>query len=613
MKNFGLKTFLIALGCLLVAGFGLALDRYDLRHSGALLKRVNQVQAVAGKTSAIATALGMSADESLRSLRQRTDRNGVTHTRYAQEFQGVPVWGEHIIVSENNQGEIVRLGGRMVEGLDQEIFAVDPGYTADSAMRMAKQVHASRNALSPKGIKYENESSELVIFISERGQATLSYAVSFFADRNGAPSRPTLILDANSQEVLLEFDGLTTANATGPGGNNKTGQYFYGTDFGFLDVSFSGGTSTMTNANVKTVNLNHGTSGSTAYSFSGTENTFKTINGAFSPLNDAHYFGGVVFDMFNDWVGSPPLTFQLQMRVHYGNNYENAFWNGSAMTFGDGASIFYPLVSLDVSSHEVAHGFTEQNSALIYANQSGGINEAYSDMAGEAAENYMHGSNDWLVGAEIFKGSGALRYMNNPPLDGVSIDSANDYYAGLDVHYSSGVFNKAFYLLATTAGWSTQTAFQTFTKANQDYWTPSATYISAAQGVVDAANDLGFNTADVEAAFSAVDVVVNTGPCTPSGLDFSRSGLSKSSGWLRSSFDIPEGTCELVFTISGGTGDADLYTRFGSQPTTSAYDCRPYLNGNNESCVHSYPAAGTWYIGIRAYSAFTGLTATVTN
>ena len=150
------------------------------------------------------------------------------------------------------------------------------------------------------------------------------------------------------------------AVGTGPGGNTKVGQYNFGTDFGHLDVTQNGSTCTMNNANVKTVNLNHSTSGSTAYSYSCPENTHKQINGAYAPLNDAHYFGGVVFDMFNSWVGSPPLSFQLTMRVHYSNSYENAFWDGSAMTFGDGATTFHPLVSLDVSAHEVAHGFTEQ-------------------------------------------------------------------------------------------------------------------------------------------------------------------------------------------------------------------------------------------------------------
>ncbi|WP_434299598.1 M4 family metallopeptidase [Corallococcus exiguus] len=232
----------------------------------------------------------------------------------------------------------------------------------------------------------------------------------------------------------------------------------------------------------------------------------KNINGAYSPLNDAHYFGSVIFNMYQAYVGKAPLTFQLTMRVHYGSNYENAFWNGSAMTFGDGYTTFYPLVSLDVGAHEVSHGFTEQNSGLIYSGQSGGINEAYSDIAGEAAEYYMRGTNDFLVGAEIFKSSGALRYMANPPQDGRSIGHASNYYNGLDVHYSSGVYNKAFYLLATTPGWGTVKAFQVFARANDLYWGPSTDFNQGACGVQTAAQDYGFNVSNVASAFAAVGV-----------------------------------------------------------------------------------------------------------
>ncbi|MBE1043438.1 M4 family metallopeptidase, partial [Escherichia coli] len=120
---------------------------------------------------------------------------------------------------------------------------------------------------------------------------------------------------------------------------------------------------------------------------------------------------------------------------------ENAYWDGTAMLFGDGATMFYPLVSLDVAAHEVSHGFTEQNSGLIYRGQSGGMNEAFSDMAGEAAEFYMRGKNDFLIGYDIKKGSGALRYMDQPSRDGRSIDNASQYYNGIDVHHSSGVYN----------------------------------------------------------------------------------------------------------------------------------------------------------------------------
>ena len=312
-------------------------------------------------------------------------------------------------------------------------------------------------------------------------------------------------------------------SGTGPGGNSKTGMYEYGTDYGNLNVSVSsdGNTCTMETAQVKTIDLNHSSSNgsSVAFSYPCMRNTHKEINGAYSPLNDAHYFGGIVYAMYDQWYNTAPLTFQLQMKVHYSNNYENAFWDGSAMTFGDGQSYFYPLVSLDVVSHEVSHGFTDQNSDLVYSGQSGGINEAFSDIAGEAAEYFMLDSNDFKVGTSIFKGDGALRYMYDPPLDGRSIGHANDYYDGMDVHYSSGVFNKAFHLLVNTNGWDVRKGFEVFLRANQNYWTSTTDFEQGCLGVRDAANDAGYSTADVEAAFAQVGLCPAYVPPPPVDLD----------------------------------------------------------------------------------------------
>ncbi|MEL7296071.1 MAG: S8 family peptidase [Pseudomonadota bacterium] len=77
--------------------------------------------------------------------------------------------------------------------------------------------------------------------------------------------------------------------------------------------------------------------------------------------------------------------------------------------------------------------------------------------------------------------------------------------------------------------------------------------------------------------------------------------------WLRYTLEIPEGMSSLTVRISGGSGDADLYLRYGSQPSTSNYDCRPYRNGNTETCQINSPQAGTWHIGIRAYQTFSGV------
>ncbi|WDE13686.1 S8 family serine peptidase [Thalassomonas haliotis] len=94
----------------------------------------------------------------------------------------------------------------------------------------------------------------------------------------------------------------------------------------------------------------------------------------------------------------------------------------------------------------------------------------------------------------------------------------------------------------------------------------------------------------------------------PDGDGETHENLSKSSGWKRFSFDMPAGVSSLTVTISGGTGDADLYVNEGNRPTTSRWDCRPYEYGNDEVCTFSNPGAGTWHIGVRAYSAYSGVT-----
>ncbi|MEM1179353.1 MAG: pre-peptidase C-terminal domain-containing protein [Acidobacteriota bacterium] len=96
------------------------------------------------------------------------------------------------------------------------------------------------------------------------------------------------------------------------------------------------------------------------------------------------------------------------------------------------------------------------------------------------------------------------------------------------------------------------------------------------------------------------------GGCTPATLDLS--GLSGSAGTeLRYTVDVPSCAGSLSVQMSGGSGDADLYVRFGSPPDTSTYDCRPYLNGNSETCSFQAPQAGTWHVMVRGYSTFSGV------
>lgn len=153
-------------------------------------------------------------------------------------------------------------------------------------------------------------------------------------------SRPFYIINAIDGSIIDHWQGIDNAiyQMPGVGGNAKTGKYNYGTDYNKMKATTNDGgvNCIMENNDVKVVNLNHGTSGSTAYQVKCATGGTKGINGAYSPANDALYFGNVIFDMFKQWYGTTPLSFKLTMRVHYSNNYENAFWDGSAMTFGDG-------------------------------------------------------------------------------------------------------------------------------------------------------------------------------------------------------------------------------------------------------------------------------------
>ncbi|CAH6865215.1 Neutral protease [Vibrio chagasii] len=539
--------------------------------------------------------------------------NGKTKVRYQQTHFGLPVFNTSVVatLSKNQPSQVF---GSMAQGISDDLSHIAPILNQEQAIEAALSSHRSFT-VGKKSI--ENKNAKLVVRLDENQTAQVVYLVDFFVASN-YPERPFFFIDAMTGEVLQKWNGLNHAKAlgTGPGGNTKTNRYEYGTDFPGFSIDKTGTTCTLENDAVKTVDLNNRTSGSSAYSYNCSDDSNYTdrkyVNGAYSPLNDAHYFGNVVFDMYKEWMNTSPLSFQLTMRVHYSTDYENAFWNGSSMTFGDGKNTFYPLVDINVSAHEVSHGFTEQNSGLVYRNMSGGINEAFSDIAGEAAEYYLRGNVDWIVGSDIFKSEGGLRYFDQPSKDGRSIDHASDYYDGLNVHLSSGVYNRAFYLLANKSGWDVRKGFEIFTVANQLYWTANSTFDAGACGVAKAAADLGYTVADVEEAFNSVGVNASCGPTVP-GDDVLTKGapISNLSGNKYSesfyTFSV-DSASNVTVAISGGSGDADLYVKAGSKPSTSSYDCRPYRTGNNEQCSVSALPGVTYHVLLRGYTNYSGVT-----
>ncbi|UTZ28795.1 PKD domain-containing protein [Vibrio campbellii] len=559
--------------------------------------------------SGLNSQLGVNNASSFKQVKSiHLKKRGVYKVKIQQNVWGVPVWGHSLNATQSFKGGALKT----VQGSYLRVNDLDRSFVKPKLNRADALKVASKN-LQDKGfaVKFlRNVEDEL--FIYQDGKKTrLVYVVSYLLANSLQPSRPFTMLDAHSGEVIDRWEGIAHAQiGTGPGGNEKTGMYEYGTDYHFLDVQEDGTNCVMESENVVTVNLNGGTEGSTPYSYECPRNEFQEINGAYSPLNDAHYFGNIVFDMYKNWFDTAPLTFKLMMRVHYGNGYENAFWDGQAMTFGDGESYFYPLVSLDVSAHEVSHGFTEQNSGLVYANQSGGMNEAFSDIAGEAAEYYMKGENDWMVGKDIFKEDGALRYMDDPSRDGSSINDAKDYYDGLNVHYSSGVFNKAFYHLATTDGWDTKKAFELFVLANQIYWSQDSNFWEGACGVKSAATDLGYDASAVVDAFLMVGVEPCAEPPLPPEPEYQRlengTAVTISGGTgSKTYFDIevPEGKSQLTINLAVPNGDPDIYVGLDYAPSPTENICSS-LSVSDEVCVIENPEQGRYTINVFGYAGY---------
>lgn len=471
--------------------------------------------------------------ESFRMLSQQQDRQGTTHARFQQQYLGFDVIGGAISAHgkatdiKHFNTDALGFQGSFVDGLRADLGQVPQGFKANAAKVLARFTGQFKNATQ------QAESVKPVVFVDEESTAHWAYQVgTSLRFANQAPQKPHAIIDAASGKTLVSWDEIkhekSVIQGRGFGGNPKLGEYQFGGDrFPFLEMTRDSDTRecSLINPGVKVIDMdkqyggvkdpmtfacqNPEEEGSSVYWSGYYGDGYDRINGAFSPTNDALYYGYVINHMYQDWYGMPALkksngeAMQLVMRVHYGDNYENAFWDGKQMTFGDGESFFYPLVSLGVAAHEISHGFTEQHSDLAYYSQSGGLNESFSDMAAMAAEFFSTGKPTWMIGSEIVKedsGLEALRFMDVPSRDGESIDSAEDYHSGLDVHYSSGVFNRFFYLLATSEGWDTRKAFDVMVKANSDYWTAYTSFQSAGCGVISAAKDLGYDLNTVNEA-----------------------------------------------------------------------------------------------------------------
>ncbi len=491
------------------------------------LNKAHAVDVTSASWHAIKHHFSPSSLNTLRMVSLRQDKQHVVHTHFQQFYDGYFVFGG--AMTTHSAGGTTRRHGMVYPDLEAQIGKPNAllVFNQSKALRMFLARYDPSLVLAPH--------VEAIVYVDEHAKAHWAYHVGAkIVSSQKMEQKPQAIIDAATLKPLVTWDDVKTVwhevDGQGFGGNESSGLHQYGVDRPLLTLGRDAATGecSMMNQNVVVVDMQHQYHGSgqviafdctseqSMYWTGVAHDGFDRINGAYSPENDALYVGGVIQSMYQQWFGVSPLpqsnsTKPMKMRVHYGVDYENAFWNGSSMTFGDGGAWLHPLVSIGIGAHEISHGFTEKYSDLAYFGQSGGMNEAFSDMAAQASEYFSQGVSSWVIGAEIIKSDGAwraLRYMEHPHWDGHSIEFLEEYQSGMDVHYASGLYNRLFFLLANTPDWNTQKAFQVMVKANMDYWTPYETFSSGACGIMNAANDLHEDLNAVQQALLGVGIDV---------------------------------------------------------------------------------------------------------
>ncbi|WP_406250735.1 M4 family metallopeptidase [Streptomyces cyaneofuscatus] len=399
--------------------------------------------------AATAKELGLGATEKLVVRDVVQDRDGTTHTRYERTLDGLPVLGGDLVVQETTAGKTLSVV-KASKATTAQLKAV--GLTADVAPAAAeKQALGAAKTEGSKATKAEKAPRKVVWLGS--GSPQLAYeTVVGGLQHDGTPNELHVVTDAASGEKLYEWQAVHN----GTGNTQYSGQVTLGTAPSYTLTDTARGSH-------KTYNLNRGTSGTgTLFSKSSDVWGNGTPQNAETAGADAHYGAALTWDYFKNVHGRNGLRGDgvgAYSRVHYGNNYVNAFWQDSCfcMTYGDGDGNVKPLTSIDVAAHEMTHGLTSVTAKLVYSGESGGLNEATSDIFAAAVEfnaNNSQDQGDYLVGEKIdIRGNGTpLRYMDKPSKDGSSKDAWYSGIGGIDVHYSSGPANHWYYLLSEGSG-----------------------------------------------------------------------------------------------------------------------------------------------------------------
>jgi Zn-dependent metalloprotease len=412
------------------------------------------VEASGGSVAAADRALRLHAadakvagGDAFQVYRTEVDAAGAAHVRYTRTYHGLRVYGGDVVVHTDRNGAYAGTSNSLDAPLQ---LGVTPAVAAVAAQRTARAAFAGK-------VTATRTPQLMVDASSGTGRLAWESVVEGWAPDGQTPSVLHVVTDAASNAVLGSWDEIETVAGTGRtiySGNVSVDTTLSGSTYRMSDPSHGSNTA---------CDMNNRTSG-TCTVFTDADNTWGTNanSNRQSAGADAYYGAAKTFDYFKNVHGRNGIFGTgsgVPSRVHYGNAYVNAFWDGSRMTYGDGSGNARPLVAIDVAGHEMSHGVTENvvSGGLTYSGESGGLNEATSDIFGSMVEFYAANASDpgdYLIGEKInINGNGTpLRYMYNPSLDGSSDSCWSTGTKNKNVHYSSGVANHFFFNLANGTG-----------------------------------------------------------------------------------------------------------------------------------------------------------------
>ncbi|MFD4533123.1 M4 family metallopeptidase [Kitasatospora sp. NPDC058397] len=493
-----------------------------------------------GQSGPLAKALALGGQEQLVAKDAVVDQDGTRHLRFERTYAGLPVLGGDLVVHQNARGAVQSVDKAVsaqlsLSSLAPQIPADKAAAQATGAVQATVGVAADKDE-SPLAAVHQTGKAELVVWASD-GNPRLAYRTTVEGVRaDGTPSSQLLVTDAATGQVLSTHEQVQTASGTGKGvfvGSVPLTTTQSGTSYQLKDATRGG---------QSTVNLKNKTSG-TGTLVANSTNAFGNglASNSESAAVDAQYGAAATWDFYKNTFGRNGIKNNgvgATSRVHYGSNYVNAFWSDACfcMSYGDGSGNTHPLTEIDVAGHEMSHGVTSATANLNYSGESGGLNEATSDIFGTMVEFYANlpsnPPNYWIGELINLNGDGSpLRYMDKPSKDGASADSWYSGVGNLDVHYSSGIANHFFYLLSEGSGAKSINGFsynsptsngsavtgigrdkaaQIWYRALTVYFTSTTNYASARTGTLKAASDLyGATSAEykaVAAAWSGVNV-----------------------------------------------------------------------------------------------------------